>query len=199
MVERGIYYQPIDAGLPGAGSEQLGSVANPFDAFVERLAPTGEPPQREERGLQLADPFIPFFLMHSVNERFEGVPIYVDIGFKPTEEQNQMIKNVKLAYGIIVHPFCEMKLSSGKTSHVHQKEIQHVVAIERAYEGRNRVVLTDEERELLIKIATAAGIPIDPKRNEYFFDEIPEGKTLFDWSGEYYLPPIVDAAQAPNR
>ena len=81
-----------------------------------RLA--GEPPDSEERGLQVADPFTPFYLMHSVNERFEGVPTYTDIQFEPTAEQNETIKHVKLAYGIIAYPFCEMQLSDRRPSHI---------------------------------------------------------------------------------
>ena len=175
-----------------SGSGKAGSAAHPFTAFVERLAPTGERTQREERGLQLADPFTPFALMENFNWNYERGD-WNAIGFKPTEEQNQMVNNVKLAYGIVAHPFCEIKTSSGETSPINQLQIEHYVAIERAYEGRNRVVLTDEERETLVKIAKAAGIPCDPERNEYFFNEIPEGKTSLDRYGGYHPPNVVDA------
>src|SRR6202030_4367914 len=117
-------FQKFDAGLPGAGNDQPGSVANPFDAFVESLAPTGATPQSEERWLQGADPFSPFSLMNKVNLCFEGFPIYGDIGFDPTSEQNEMIKQVKLAYGIIAYPFCETKTSSGEPSPIYQLEIE---------------------------------------------------------------------------
>src|SRR5690242_11438767 len=101
-MERGEYRPHVNEaafhdGLPQAGSDQTGSAATPFNAFVESLTPTGEPPESEERGVQVADPFTPFYQMHSVNERFERVPTYTDIQFEPTAEQNEMIKNVKLA------------------------------------------------------------------------------------------------------
>jgi hypothetical protein len=190
LVEAGEYRPDGEQFAEGSASDQTGSVANPFDIFVERLA--GETPESDTRGVQVADPFTPFYLMHSVNERFEGVPTYADIRFEPTPEQNEKIKHVKLAYGIIAHPFCEMRLSDGRSSHIHQKVIEHQVAIERVYEGRNRVVLTDEERELLIKIAKTAGIPCDPERSEYFFDEIP--RMTFEEEG-FIQPNVVDADQ----
>ena len=160
------------------------SGVNPFDALVERLAPTGERSQNEERSLQLVHPHTPFYLMHSVNQRFDGVNTYEDLGFEPTEEQNQFVKHVKLAYGIIAHPFVG--------EWIYQQNIEHIVALDRVYEGNNRVVLTDEEREILVKIAKAAGIPCDPERSEYFYDEIPR-MTL---QGEGFVTPkVVDADQ----
>lgn len=157
------------------GSTQAQSGVSPFAAFVERLA--GETPDSEARGVQVADPTIPFFFMDRINKRFEGLGNDVDdeldgLTFKPTEEQNQLIKHVKLAYGIIAHPFCETKTSSGEPSPVYQIAIEEEIAADREYEGHNSVVLTDQERALLIKIANATGIPIDPERSEYFYDEI---------------------------
>jgi len=191
-------HQQFKAGLPGncsgerSGSGEAGSAAHPFTAFVDRLAPTGERTQREERGLQSADPFTPFALMENFNWNYERGN-WNAIGFEPTEEQNQFVKNVKLAYGIIAHPFSEIKTSSGEPSPIYQWEIEHQVAIVRAYEGRNRVVLTDEERGTLVKIAKTAGIPCDPERNEYFFNEIPEGQTSLEVYGRYHPPTSVDA------
>ena len=172
------------------GTGQPGSVVTPFDAFVESLAPIGEGTQSEERGLQLVNPFVPFALMDEFNFHYE-YHHWNDIGFQPTEEQDQFVTHVKLAYGIIAHPFC-IPIIYGKPSHIDQREIEHRVAIVRVHEGRNRVVLTDAEREILVKIAKAAGIAIDPKRSEYFFDEIPR-MTL---AGEGFIQPqVVDADQ----
>lgn len=175
----------------GRGSDQPGSAVSPFDTFVERLALTGETPPSEERGLQLIHPATPFFLMDDFNFHYE-YHHWNDIGFQPTEEQDQFIKHVKLAYGIIAYPYCETETSSREPSPVYQKEIEHRVAIERVYEGRNRVLLTDAEREILVKIANAAGVPCDPARNEYFFDEIP----CMTLEGEGFIQPqVVDADQ----
>jgi hypothetical protein len=103
------------------GSGEAGSAINAFNAFVGRLTPTGERRQHQETGLQLAHPFEPFHLMHSVNLWFEGYRLGEDVGFEPTEEQSRMLKHVKLAYGIIAHPFCETKTSSGEPSHIYQR------------------------------------------------------------------------------
>ncbi len=180
LVEAGGYRPQVkeaayDAGQPQAANDQTGSVTNPFDTFVERLAPTREETQREERGVQFADPFIPFAFMDRLNKRFEGIRVndkYDDFPFVPTEEQNQMILHVKLAYGIIAHPFSEIQLGSGETSPVYQIAIEEEIAMDRDYEGHTSVLLTDQERALLVKIAKATGIPCDPERNEYFYDEI---------------------------
>jgi hypothetical protein len=122
--------------------------------------------------------------MHSVNQRFEGFYTNQDLGFEPTEEQNQFVKHVKLAYGIIAHPFIE--------EWIYRQNIEHIVAMERVCEGRNRVVLTDEERGVLARIAQAAGIPCDPERTEYFYDEIP-CMTLEEEG--FIQPKVVDADQ----
>src|SRR6266571_4296619 len=173
------------------GGEQFAgeSGVSPFVAFVENLAPTGETPQCEERGLQLADPFTPFSLMHKVKLRSLGFRVD-DLGFEPTEEQAQMIEHVKLAYGIIAYPFCEIKTLTGEPSPIYQKEIEHQIALDRVYEGNIKVVLTDGEREILVKIAKAAGIPCDPERSEYFYDEIP--RMTLEEEG-FIQPKVVDA------
>src|SRR5205814_9673647 len=145
------------------GNAHTGSAATPVDAVVESLAPTGERTQsEEERSVQLIHPHTPFYLMHSVNQRFEGVYTSEDVGFEPTEEQNQFVQHVKLAYGIIAHPFIEES--------IYRHNIEHVVAMDRVHEGHMKVVLTDEEREILVKIAQAAGIPCEPEKSEYFYD-----------------------------
>src|SRR5437667_9746016 len=131
---------------PGGEQFAEGSGVNPFDAFVGNQPQQGEG-ESQEHGLQLAHPHTPFYLMHSVNQRFEGFYTYEDLGFQPTEEQNEMIKHVKLAYGIIAHPFIE--------EWIYRQNIEHIVAMERVYEGNNRVVLTDEERGILARIAKA--------------------------------------------
>src|SRR6266566_2101801 len=107
-----------------SGSGQQGSADNPFQTFLDRLAPTGEQTRREERGLQVAVPTIPFFFMDRINKQFEGFISTIEnetdgLTFKPTEEQNQMIKHVKLAYGIIVHPYSEIMVY-GEPSPVYQ-------------------------------------------------------------------------------
>src|SRR6266566_4040421 len=112
------------------GSVPDQSGVNPFDAFVERLA--GGTPENEERGVQVADPTIPFFFMDRINKRFDGIGNDVEdeldgLTFVPTEEQNQMILHVKLAYGIIAHPYCEVRLGSGETSPVYQIAIEEEV------------------------------------------------------------------------
>jgi hypothetical protein len=159
------------------GSQQDQSGISPFDALVERLASTGEETQSEERGVQFADPFIPFAFMDRLNKRFEGIRVndkYDDFPFVPTEEQNQTILHVKLAYGIIAHPFCEVREVSGETTPVYQMAIEEAIAMDRDYEGNSSVVLTGQERGLLVKIAKATGIPCDPERSEYFYDEMPQ-------------------------
>jgi hypothetical protein len=176
-MERGEY-------RPGGEQFAQGSGVSPFDALVERLTSTGESSQCEERGLQLVHPHTPFYLMHSVNQGFDGVYTYEDLGFEPTEGQNQFVKHVKLAYGIIAHPFVE--------EWIYQQNIEHIVALDRVYEGNNKVVLTDEEREILVKIAKAAGIPCDPERSEYFYDEIP--RMILQGEG-FVTPKVVDADQ----
>lgn len=178
-------FQKFDAGLPEAGNNQTENALSPFDTFVESIATARERTHSEERGVQLAHPADPFFLLHKVNQRFEGFPVFEDFRFEPTPEQNEMIKQVKLAYGIIAHPFIE--------EWHYRNEIEHQVAIERAYEGRNRVVLSNMERGILVKIAKAAGIPCHSERSEYFFHEIPEGNTLIERGGGYQAPPVVDA------
>jgi hypothetical protein len=55
-----------------------------------------------------------------------------------------------------------------------------------------KVVLTDQEREILVKIAQAAGIPCDPEKSEYFYDEVPR-MTL--QSEGLTQPNVVDADQ----
>jgi len=169
------------------------SGANPFDAFVERLAPTGETPQSEERGLQLVHPFYPFNLMRKFNSAYERKQ-WNELGFHPTEEQNIMVRNVKIAYGIIAEPFCG-ETAGGEPSRIYQDIIVHEIGIDQMYYGNNRVVLTDEERERLVKIAKAAGIPCDPERSEYFYGEIPTAYWL-DKHKRYRTPPtVVDADQ----
>ncbi len=176
---------PGNNGVLGSGSGerrgQQGNASNPFTAFINRLAPIGEQTQSEKRGLQLAHPFDPFFLMHKFNLRYDGFQVE-EVKFVPTEEQNQMIKHVKLAYGIISHPIIQ--------EWQYRNEIENQVAMDRVYEGNNRVVLTDPEREIFIKIAKAVGIPCDPERKEYFYDEIP--RQNLDEEG-FIKPKVVDA------
>ncbi|MGZ6278105.1 MAG: hypothetical protein ACXWPP_05505 [Ktedonobacteraceae bacterium] len=185
------------AGTPGRsngesrGGDQPGKVGNPFHAFINRLVPSGERTQREESGLQLAHPFDPFYLMHKVKLRSEGFQVD-DVGFEPTEEQAQMIEHVKLAYGIIAHPFCEIETSSGKPSHIYQKQIEYEIALSRVYEGKIKVVLTQEERAILVRIARAAGILCDPEREEYFYDEIPH--MILEEEG-FIKPKVVDSGK----
>jgi hypothetical protein len=175
----------------GERSGEAGSAAKSFTAFIDKLAPSGERTQREERGLQLADPFTPFSLMHKVKERSLGFRVD-DLGFEPTEEQAQMIEHVKLAYGIIAYPFCETKTLAGEPSPIYQKTIEYEVALDRVYEGNIKVVLTDEEREILVKIANSAGVPCDPERNEYFYDEIL--RMTLEEEG-FIRPNVVDAGK----
>src|SRR5437588_3387978 len=126
----------------------------PFDAFVERLASPRERTQSEERGLQKAHPFDPFDLMRKFNNTYERKQ-WDELGFHPTEEQNTMVRNVKVAYGIIAEPFCGETGADGEPSRIYQDAIVHEIGIDQMHHGNNRVVLTDEERDILVKIAKA--------------------------------------------
>jgi hypothetical protein len=150
----------------------------------------GNEHRKKREALQRVHPFEPFSLMHGVKLRSLGFRVD-DLGFEPSEEQEQMIEHVKLAYGIIAYPFCEEKMLDGRTSPLYQKEIEHQIALDRVYNGNIKVVLTDPEREILVKIAQAARIPCDPEKKEYFYDEIPHMTLPFE--EKYGTPNVVDA------
>ena len=175
----------------GSGQEQSG--VNPFDFLVGNEPHQGAG-ENQEQGIQLTHPIYPFDLMRKFNSAYERKQWH-ELGFRPTEEQNTMVRNVKIAYGIIAEPFCEETTPSGEPSRIYQDIIVHEIGIDQMQHGTNRVVLTDEEREILVKIAKVAGIPCDPEKKEYFYDEIPHAYWL-DKRKRYVTPPkVVDAEQ----
>jgi hypothetical protein len=189
MVERGRFYQQFEE---RSGSGEAGSAAKAFTAFVERLAPAGERTQRQETGLKRVHPFDPYNLMRKFNSSYERKQ-WSELGFEPTEEQNTMVRNVKFAYGIIAEPFCAEITVSGEVSRIHQDTIVHEIGTDQRVNGNNRVVLTDEERDILVKIAQAAGVPCDPERNEYLYDEIP--RAIWLDKRRIPTPTVVDAGK----
>ena len=104
-----------------------------------------------------------------------------------------MVRNVRFAYGIIAEPFCAEPTAGGEPSRIHQDTIVHEIGIDQQVNGNNRVVLSDEERDILVKIAHAVGIPCDPERTVYFYDEIPHA-TWLD-KRRVPTPTVVDAAK----
>jgi hypothetical protein len=180
----------VDRSVPRA--ERSGSDQEAFTAFVERLAPSGERTQHKETGLQRIHPFDPFNLMRKFNSSYERKQ-WNELGFHPTDEQNTMVRNIKFAYGIVAEPFCAETTASGEPSRIHQDTIVHEVGFDLQVNGNNRVVLTDEERDILVKIAQKAGIPCDPEKKEYFYDEIPRA-TWLD-KRRVSTPNVVDAGK----
>jgi len=116
-----------------------------------------------------------------------------DIGFQPTEEQNTKVRKVRFAYGIIAEPYCAEKTASGESSRIHQDTIVHEIGIDQQEHGNNSVVLTDEERKILVKVAQSEGIPCDPDRTVYFHDEIPHANWLD--KRRVPTPTVVDAGK----
>ena len=188
-MERGRFYQQFGE---RSGSGEAGSAAHAFTGFVERLAPTGERTQHRETGLQRVHPFDPYNLMRKFNSSYERKQ-WNELGFQPTDEQNTMVRHVRFAYGIIAEPFCAETTASGEVSRIHQDTIVHEIGIDQRVNGTNRVVLSDEERDILVKIAKAVGIPCDPERTVYFYDEIPRA-TWLD-KGRVPTPTVVDAGK----
>ena len=188
-MERGRFYQQFGE---TSGSGEAGSAAHAFTGFVERLAPTGERIQHQETGLQRVHPFDPYNLMRQFNSSYERKQ-WNELGFQPTDEQNTMVSNVKFAYGIIAEPFCAETTAIGEPSRIHQDTIVHEIGIDQQVNGNNRVVLNDEERDILVKVAQAVGIPCDPERKVYFYDEIPQA-TWLD-KRRVPMPIVVDAGK----
>jgi hypothetical protein len=182
--------QPVSR---GEQRSEAGSAAHTFIAFVEKLAPTGERTQRQETGVQRVHPFDPYNLMRQFNSNFEHRQ-WGELGFQPTEEQNTMVRNVRFAYGILAEPFCAEPTASGEPSRIHQDTIVHEIGTDQRVNGNNRVVLSDEERDILVRIAHEAGIPCDPERNVYFYNEIPPA-TWLDRNRKIPTPNVVDAAK----
>ena len=173
-----------------SGSGEAENAAKAFNTFVERLAPTGERTRHQETSLQRVHPFDPYNLMRKFNSSYERKQ-WSELGFQPTDEQNTMVRNVKFAYGIITEPFCAETTASGEPSRIHQDTIVHEIGIDQQVNGNNRVVLNDEERDILVKIAQTVGIPCDPERMVYFYDEIPHAT----WLDKRLVPTpnVVDA------
>jgi hypothetical protein len=160
-VERGRFYQQFGE---RSGSGEAGSAARAFTAFVEKLAPAGGRTQHQETGVQRIHPFDPYNLMRKFNSSYERKQ-WIEIGFQPTEEQNTMVRNVRIAYGIIAQPYCGETTAAGEPSRIHQDTIVHEIGFDQRVNGNNKVVLSDEEQDILIKIAKAVGIPCNPERN----------------------------------
>lgn len=185
----------VEAGFTPDGEQFAESSGlNPFDTLVGNQPHQGEG-NNQEQGLQLAHPFDPFNQMRKFNSAY-GRKQWNELGFHPTEEQNTTVHNVKIAYGIIAEPFCGGEITaSGEPSRVYQDIIVHEIGIDQMNNGNNRVVLTDEERDILVKIAKSAGIPCNPEKKEYFYDEMPSAYWL-DKHKRYRTPPnVVDADQ----
>jgi hypothetical protein len=189
MMERGRFYQQFGE---RSGKGEAGSAAHAFTAFVERLAPAGERTQHRETGLQRIHPFDPYNLMRKFTSSYERKQ-WNELGFQPTDEQYTMVRNVKFAYGIIAEPFCAETTASGEPSRIHQDTIVHEIGIDQQMNGTNRVVLSDEERDILVNIAHAVGIPCDPEKTVYFYDELPRAT----WLDKRRVPPptVVDAGK----
>lgn len=188
-MERGRFYQQFGE---KSGSGEAGSAAHAFTAFVEGLTLTGERTQHQETGVQRLHPFDPYNLMRKFTSSYERKQ-WNEIGFQPTAEQHTMVCNVKFAYGIIAEPFCAETTASGEPSRAHQDTIVHEIGIDQQFNGNNKVVLSDEERDILVKIAQAAGIPCDPERKVYFYDELPHA-TWLD-KRRVPTPTVVDAGK----
>ena len=186
-MERGRFYQQFGE---TSGRGEAGSAAHAFTAFVERLASTGERTHHQETGLQRVHPFDPYNLMRKFNSSYERKQ-WNELGFQPTDEQNTMVRNVKFAYGIIAEPFCAETTASGEPSRIHQDTIVHEIGIDQQVNGNNRVVLSNEEQDILVKIAKTVGIPCDPERKVYFYDEISRA-TWLD-KRRVPTPNVVDA------
>jgi hypothetical protein len=184
--EGGKSQQPI-----GEQSGEARSAANAFGAFVERLAPSEERTQRQVTGFQRIHPFDPYNLMRKLNDSYERKQ-WNQLGFQPTDEQNTTVRHVRFAYGIIAEPFCAEPTASGEPSRIHQDTIVHEIGTDQRVNGNNRVVLSDEERDILVRIAQAVGIPCDPERKVYFYNAIPPA-TWLDRNRKIPTPNVVDA------
>jgi hypothetical protein len=187
-MERGRLYQQFGE---KSGSGEAGNAAKAFNAFVERLAPTGERTRHQETDLQRVHPFDPYNLMRKFNSSYERKQ-WNELGFQPTEQQNTMVRHVRFAYGIIAEPFCTEPTASGEPSRIHQDTIVHEIGTDQRVNGNNRVVLSDEERDILVRIAQAVGIPSDPERKVYFYDELPPA-TWLDRNRKIPTPNVIDA------
>jgi hypothetical protein len=188
-MERGRFYQQFGE---KSGSAERGSAAHAFRAFKESLAPAGERTPHQETGLQRIHPFDPYNLMRKFTSSYERKQ-WNELGFQPTDEQNTLVRNVKFAYGIIAEPFCAETTARGEPSRIHQDTIVHEIGIDQQVNGNNRVVLSDEERDILVNIAHAVGIPCDPEKTVYFYDELPRAT----WLDKRQVPPptVVDAGK----
>jgi hypothetical protein len=188
-MERGRFYQQFEK----SGSGEAGNAAHSFNAFVDRLAPTGERAQQhQETGLQRVHPFDPYNLMRKFNDSYERKQ-WNELGFQPTDEQNTLVRNVRFAYGIIAEPFCAETTASGEQSRTYyQDTIVHEIGFDQRANGNNKVILNDEERGILVKIAKAVGIPCDPERKVYFYNEIPPATWLDRKKRIFPTPNVVD-------
>src|SRR5436190_17518010 len=146
-MERGRFYQQF-----GERSGEAGSAASGFTVFMERLAPSKERRPHQETALQRIHAFDPYNLMRKFNSSYERKQ-WNEIGFQPTEEQNTRVRNVRFAYGIIAEPYCGETTAAGEPSRIHQDTIVHEIGFDQRVNGNNKVVLSDEEQDILIKIA----------------------------------------------
>lgn len=178
---------------PGEEQFAVGGGVNPFDALVGNQSYVDEG-NNQEQSLQLAHPFDPFNQMRKFTSAYERKQ-WNELGFHPTEEQKTMVRHVKIAYGIIAEPFCEERTGSGELSRVYQDIIVNEIGIDQMITGNRKVVLTDEERDILVNIAKSAGIPCNPEKKEYRYDEIPSAYWLDKHKSYRTSPSVVDADQ----